>query len=63
MLLRDREKLERLHFQARQLAETGRYRNWEEIEGALTCAGRQGAEKALSAPLVVVSERVVQRLS
>jgi hypothetical protein len=52
MLIRDKEKRQRLHFQARQLAKTGRYRNWEEIESALTRAGRDGAGKALRAPLL-----------
>jgi hypothetical protein len=53
MLTRDKEKQQQLHFQARQLAKTGRYRNWEEIESALSRAGREGgAGKALRAPLM-----------
>lgn len=55
MLLRDKEKRERLRLQARQLAETGRYRNWEEVEGALTRAGREGAAMALHAPFTRLS--------
>lgn len=50
MLLRDYEKRQRLKLQARQLAKTGRYRNWKEVEGALTRAGREGVAKALRAP-------------
>lgn len=52
MLLRDKELRQRLRFQARQLAGTGRYQNWQEVEHALTRAGRQGAPHALRAPLV-----------
>lgn len=51
MLLRDKEKQQRHRLQARQLAKTGRYRNWEEIEGALRRDGRKGAGTALDAPL------------
>lgn len=51
MLLRDKEKRQRLRVQARQLAKTGRYRNWKEVEGALTRDGRAGAALALSARL------------
>lgn len=52
MLVRDRERRDRLRYQARQLAGTGRYKGWEDVERALTRAGRKGAEQALSAPLV-----------
>lgn len=51
MLIRDKER-QRLRSQARRLAKTGRHRNWEEIEVALTRNGREGAGKALSAPLM-----------
>lgn len=51
MPLRDKEKRQRLRRQARQLAKTGRYRNCKEVERALTHAGREGADEALSAPL------------
>lgn len=50
MLLRDHEKRQRLRLQARQLAKSGRYRNWQEVEGALTRSGHEGAANALRAP-------------
>ena len=52
LLLRDMDRRRRLRSQARQLAGTGRYRNSEEVETAMTQAGREGASLALSAVLI-----------
>lgn len=48
MLLRDQERQRTLRYQARQLANTGRYGTWREIEAALVRDGRAGAPIALA---------------
>lgn len=51
MLVLDRDRRRRFRLQARQLANTGKFRSWQEIEGALVRAGRPGVERALQAPV------------
>lgn len=52
MLRRDRERRDRLRYQARKLANSGRFRNWEEIQASIERSGRKGAEKALGHSVV-----------
>lgn len=48
MLLRDQERQRTLRYQAKQLADSGRYSTWREIEAALVRDGRAGAPVALA---------------
>lgn len=50
--MRERERHNALLFQARHLAETGRYQTWREVEAALVSSGRDGVPQALSEPNV-----------
>lgn len=50
--LRDRELSWRVRYEARQLADTGRYLNWRGVEAALKLKGRSGARKALANVLI-----------
>jgi hypothetical protein len=48
VLLRDQERQRALRYQAKQLADTGRYGAWREIEAAMVRDGRAGAPVALA---------------
>ncbi len=47
--MRERERRSALLFQARHLADTGRFQTWREVEAALVASGRKDVPQALFA--------------